>query len=127
MKNELKITFEGDYVLAIANGEKDFEFSTKLWTEVVQACRENSCLKVLGIANTTKPLRTMEAYQNAVLFRNLGLTHDFRIAWVELNEESFDSSYFAETVLVNRGMPVRLFTEESQAKEWLLGDSSNRT
>ena len=40
----------------------------------------------------------MEAYQMAELFRELGLTHEYRIAWVELNADSYDSTYFAETV-----------------------------
>ena len=124
VKTEIIITFEGDYVQAIANGDKDFEYSSKLWTEVVQACQDNNCLKVLGIANTRTPLQTMEAYKNADLFRELGLTHDYRIAWVELNPESYDALYFAETVLVNRGMPVRLFADEEQAKKWLLDDTA---
>ena len=123
MKNEIIITFEDDYVQAIANGEKDFEYATKLFTQIVQACEENDCKKVLGLADTTKPLRTMEAYQMAELFRELGLTHEYRIAWVELNADSYDSTYFAETVLVNRGMPVRLFPDEVQAKKWLLDDN----
>lgn len=124
MKNEIIITFEGDYVQAIANGEKDFDFATDLFTQIVQVCQDNDCKKVLGLANTSKPLRTMEAYQMAELFRQLGLTHDYQIAWVELNEDSYEAIYFAETVLVNRGLPVRLFKDESQAKKWLLDDSN---
>ena len=124
MKNEIIITYEGDYVQAIANGDKDFDYSKKLWTQIAQTCRDNNCFKVFGIGNTTKPLRTMEAYQNAELFRELGLTHEYRIAWVELNPDSYDSLYFAETVLVNRGMPVRLFIDESDAKKWLMNDDN---
>lgn len=126
MKNEIIITFEGDYVQAIANGEKNFEYATNLFTQIVQACQEHDCKKVLGLANTSKPLRTMEAYKVAELFRELGLNHEYRIAWVELNEDSYDTTYFAETVLVNRGMPVRLFANELQAKKWLLDDSDER-
>ena len=127
MKNEIVITFEGTHVQAIANGEKDFEYSTQLWTNIVQACHDNNCRKILGIANTTKPLRTMEAYQHADLFRELGLTHDYRIAWVELNPDAYETTYFVETVLVNRGFPGRLFEDEVQAKKWLLDDSDSCT
>ena len=125
MKNEIIITYEGDYVQVISNGDKNFENSKKLWTNVVKTCQENNCLKILGIANTGKTLKTMEAYQHAELFRELCLTHDYRIAWVELNPDAYDTTYFVETVLVNRDFPGRLFADESQAKTWLLDDSDD--
>ena len=56
MKNEIIITFEGDYVQAIANGEKNFAYATKLFAQIVQACKGNDCKKVLGLADTSKPL-----------------------------------------------------------------------
>ena len=120
MESEIAITFEGEYVKAVANGEKNFDFQTKLWTDIVEVCRENKCLKVLGVAYTTKPLRTMEAYKTAGLFRDIGVTHEYRISWVEKNSEWYDTPYFVETVLVNRGFTARLFPDEAQATEWLL-------
>ena len=124
MENEIVITFEGDYVKAVANGEKDFDYNTKLWTGIIAECRKNACLKVLGVAYTTRPLRTMEAYKTAELFRQLGVTHEFRIAWVEKNPETYDTPYFVETVLVNRGFTARLFDDEARAMDWLrAGDS----
>ena len=117
MKNEIVITFEGTHVQAIANGEKDFEYSTQLWTNIVQACHDNNCRKILGIANTTKPLRTMEAYQHADLFRELGLTHDYRIAWVELNPDAYETTYFVEPGMGNRAFHGRLFEDEVKAKK----------
>ena len=122
MENEIVITFEGDYVRAVANGEKDFDYNTKLWTGIVAACRENACLKVLGVAYTTRPLRTMEAYKSAEMFRRIGVTHEYRIAWVEKNPDEYDTPYFVETVLVNRGFTARLFSDEAQATDWLLSD-----
>ena len=127
MKKEIIITFEGAYVQVVANGDKDFEYATELWTSVVKACQQYDCLKILGISTTGKPLKTMEAYQHAELFRELGLTHDYRIAWVELNPDAYETTYFVETVLVNRGFPGRLFEDEVQAKKWLLDDSDSCT
>ena len=119
MNNEITISFEGDYVRAVANGEKNFDYQTELWTRIVATCRENECLNVLGVAYTTRPLRTMEAYKTAELFRQLGVTHEFRIAWIEKNPETYDTPYFVETVLVNRGFTARLFPDEAQALDWL--------
>lgn len=50
------------------------------------------------------------------------LTHDYRIAWVEHNEDAKDIVDFIETVLLNRGLPGRAFDSEEEAREWLLGD-----
>ena len=79
---------------------------------------------VLGLANTTKPLQTIEAYDHAKIFTQLGITQKYRIAWVELNPDAYDTTHFIETVLKNRGLPSHLFTDVSQAKEWLLGDGA---
>ena len=125
MDNEFIITFEGDYIKVHSNGDKDLEFSTRQWTAVVEACRAHDCFRVLGIGNTTKPQETMDGFEHARLWRELGIDSKYRIAWVELNPEAVDAVYFIETVLYNRGLRVRLFPTEDEAKDWLLsGDKS---
>ena len=54
------------------------------------------------------------------LFQRLGITHKYRIAWVELNPKTSATTPFIETVLSNRGFPGRLFSDASKAKKWLL-------
>ena len=41
------------------------------------------------------------------------------VAYVDVNAEG-DSMKFAETVAVNRGLPVRVFTSVGDAEQWLL-------
>ncbi len=124
LKNELKVTFEEKFVKVISNGEKNFAFSTRLWTEVSACCVANNCFKVLGIANTTTPLRTIEAFNHAQLFIDLDIDSRYRIAWVELNPEGRDTVNFIETVLFNRGLPGRIFSTASEAIAWLLEEGS---
>lgn len=121
MKNELKITFEGDYVQIISNGEKNYEFSKRVWSGAVVACEKHDCYDILGIADTTVPLTAWEGYEHADLFEQLGIDTRYRIAWVEKNAEAYQAVYFVETVLFNRGFPGRVFLDEAEAKEWLLG------
>jgi hypothetical protein len=116
MDNTLEITFQGDYIKVIADGEKDYRFQERLWNEVVAACRQHDCHKVLGIARTTKPLEALEGYELARIFRELEFTHEYRLAWVEHNEEAKDVVNFIETVLVNRGLPARRLTVSQ--KRW---------
>ncbi|MDJ0939376.1 MAG: hypothetical protein QNJ00_06400 [Woeseiaceae bacterium] len=123
MANNFSITFEGDHVKVISDGDKDLEYSTRLWTAVAATCDQNDCYRVLGIADTTSPLSIVEGYDHAELFRELGIVQNYRIAWVELNEEARSAPKFIETVLVNRGLPGRLFDSVIEAREWLMSDT----
>lgn len=122
MKNQIVITFEGDYIQALSNGEKDYEFASRLWSQTIKACRENDCFNILGIANTTAPVQTMEVYDHAELFQQLGITKKYRIAWVELDQEAYQTTHFIETILSNRGFPGRVFADVAKAKKWLIGE-----
>ena len=122
MRNEITITLEGDYVQVLADGEKDYEYAEKLWTAVVAFCQERDCYRILGIANTSSPMEAVDGYDHARLFRDLGISHEYRIAWVELRAHAKDMAAFIETVLVNRGLPGRLFSSVDEAKDWLLHD-----
>ncbi|MGI9204442.1 MAG: hypothetical protein ACR2Q3_10555 [Woeseiaceae bacterium] len=122
MLNDFEVTFEGDYVRVVSNGEKDLEFATKVWTEAVRVCEANQCYRVFGLASTTTPMEALDAYDHGRLFRDLGLDSRFRVAWVETNPEAVDITSFIETVLFNRGLPGKLFDNESEALDWLKSD-----
>ncbi len=80
MTNELIVTFEGRYVKVFSNGDKTIEFAMQLWSQVKVACIEHNCFYVLGIANTNNPLKTLEAFNHAKLFKDMGITLKYRIA-----------------------------------------------
>ena len=122
MAGNFSITFEGDHIKVISDGDKDLKFATELWSEVAKTCREHDCFKVLGIADTVTPMSTLDGYELAQVFRDLHIGASYLIAWVELNPDAKDAIYFIETVLSNRGLPGRLFTSASEATEWLLSD-----
>lgn len=119
-KNAFKVSFEGDYVRVLADGEKDMDFARRLWREVARVCEESGCYRVLGIANSTKPQGTSGAYEHAELFESLGFRNRIRVAWVERNPDAVEAVQFIETVLLNRYFPVRLFTDIAEAEAWLL-------
>ncbi len=121
MQNTLNISFEGDHILVIADGDKDYRYMDRLWREMAAACEQHDCFDVLGIANTSTPVEAVDGYDLPVLFRELNIDQRYRIAWVEKNEDSRDLITFLQTVLANRGLPGLLFETEEQAREWLLG------
>jgi hypothetical protein len=123
MEDQFEITYEGNCIKVQLQGNEDLGVASCLWPQILEACKDNDCFKVLGIAETTNPLGTMDAYNHAELFNKLGINHQYRIAWVELNPEAYEATQFAETVLKNRGLPGRLFADVSEAKQWLLNEA----
>jgi hypothetical protein len=49
-----------------------------------------------------------------------GWSRRFKLAIVDVNEDSRKDNLFTETVAVNRGYNVKIFDNENDAKEWLL-------
>jgi len=120
MHNKLEVTFEGDHIRVIADGDKDYHFLYRTWRDVTAACELHDCFNVLGIANTTTPVEAMEGYELATLFQEFNIDQRYRIAWVEADENARDVAKFAQTVLANRGLPGLLFETEAEARKWLL-------
>ncbi len=91
-----------------------------MWRRIVKTCESYDCFAVLGEQNMENPLEVIENYQIQDIFRKVGITSQYKIAWVDLNFKTLESTQFAETVLLNRGLVNgRLFTDVDKAKEWL--------
>jgi hypothetical protein len=67
----------------------------------------------------------LDGYRHADLFRKLRINRKYKIAWVELNDDAKDATYFVDTVLFNRGLPGRLFDTVLEASDWLLAEDNN--
>ena len=119
MRAEFSVTFEGDHVKVVSVGDKSMDVARRVWTEVAEVCQQHDCYHVLGLALSETPLSIVDGYSHAELFRELGITARYRIAWVEQDRSAREVIEFTETVLVNRGLPGRLFTTEEQALKWL--------
>jgi len=120
METEITVTFKNDYVEVITTGGHNLDIAREIWSKAIETCIANDCYKVLGIANTTKPITVLEAYDHDVLFRELGVDLKYRIAWVEMNPTVRENYKLAETVLKNNGLPGILFDDVDEAKKWLL-------
>jgi len=124
MENTVEVSFQGSHVLVIANGDKDYRYMEDLWREVARVCRQNRCYNVLGIADSRTPIEAVDGYELPRLFNELGIGDNYRIAWVEKNENARATIELVQTVLANRGLPGLLFETEAQAREWLLDTSA---
>jgi len=119
--NHITVSFEGDHVLVLTDGDKDYEFLEKLWSQVSRVCEKHQCFKVLGIANTSTPIEAVEAYELPRIFRERNVDDRYCIAWVEQSPEAVDTVSFVESILSNRDLPGRQFATAEEARAWLLG------
>lgn len=122
MRNKLEVTFEGDHIRVITDGDKDYRFMDRVWREIAAACEKHDCYNVLGIADTSTPVEAVDGYDLVALFGELNIGQNYRIAWVELDVDARDMTTFVQTVLANRGLPGLLFETEAEARKWLLED-----
>jgi hypothetical protein len=86
-------------------------------------CTKHDCYFVLGVSNAPGPMPTIDGYDHAELFQELGIDEKYRIAFAELNDDARDATRFVETVMINRGLPGRACCTEEEARQWLFSES----
>lgn len=120
MSVEITMALEDGYVLIHVTGVDSYEASLDGFGKLAAFCREHRCFRVLGVSHLTA-LETMEAYDHVQIFRRVGITPAYRIAWIEMNERAREVDEFIETVLSNRGYhQMKMFREIEVARAWLL-------
>ena len=121
MKNEISVVYDenNDLIHVISNGAKNINTARDLWEQVSALAEKTNCFKVLGVAYTEKNHSTLDGYNHAKLFQEIGIDYRYRIAWVETNPDVFDDVTFITTVLGNRGTQVQLFSDSHEAKKWI--------
>lgn len=123
MTYEMSVEFTGTHIEAHSRGEKSLKTAMQLWLEITRVCQEHNCYKILGIAESTRGMPTLDAVEHQNLFKDLDINHSYKVAWVELNPEEVPSIRFLETFIHNRGLiNARLFNNLDEAKGWLLDD-----
>jgi len=86
MQNRLEIIFEGNHILVIADGDKDYRYMDQLWRDVSAACEKHDCYNILGIAKSSTSIEAVDGYDLPSLFFEVSIDQRYRIAWVELAE-----------------------------------------
>ena len=93
--------------------------------QIVEACDKFECFNILVLAYLENSLSTMENFDLYEMFVEVGFSRKHRMAWVDQNPDTYDSTSFAETVLINRNIAARLFREVEDAKQWLLSNTTD--
>jgi len=120
MTYTLTIRQEPTYLHAIVTGQNSKENVMRYLEEILRECIARSCNKVLIEERLEGPrLRAFDVFDIAAQGSNNARATFSAIAYVDVNAES-DMLEFAETVAVNRALPVAVFSTVTQAEQWLL-------
>jgi len=117
---KLTIDKKATYLHAIITGQNKRENVVRYLAEVLLACEEANCFRVLIEECLEGPrLKTIDVFQVASEGSSRASGRFTAIAYVDINAEG-DLMHFGETVAVNRALPVRVFRTVAEAEEWLL-------
>jgi hypothetical protein len=119
MDKGFKVEFQGDHIRIDTVAERSIEYATALWTEVAGMCNKHDCFAVLAVSRAPNSMPIENGFDHADLFRDLGITTKYRIAFAELSDDAREATRFVETVLFNRGLPGKVFSTEEDARQWL--------
>jgi hypothetical protein len=117
----LEINEKATYLHAVVTGKNSKENVLNYLKEVLRECAARNISKVLIEERLEGPrLGTLDVFSVSSEGASKALGKLKAMAYVDINAEG-NLMKFAETVAVNRGLPVRVFSTVTEAEKWLLG------
>lgn len=119
MAYEIEFERRDTYIHATVTGSNSRETVTQYMDEVKAECNKRDCFRILIEEHLEGPrLETMDIFALITegSMRVLGLFEAMAYVDVQMG----DMGEFAETVAVNRGIPVAVFNSVANAEAWLV-------
>ena len=127
MTYNLTIEQKPEYLHAIVTGRNSKENVSGYLEEVLRECLARDCPRVLIEERLEGPrLRAFDVFQIASKGSGQAFGKLKAIAYVDVNSKG-GLMRFAETVAVNRSLPVRLFETIADAEKWLREEAREDT
>ena len=126
MSYEMTITQKPTYLHAIVTGQNSKENVAAYIKELQREMTGQSCCRLLIEERLEGPrLRAIDVFNIVSEASDLASRNFKAIAYVDVYAEG-SAMKFAETVAVNRGVSVQVFSSVSEAEKWLmdLGDAA---
>ncbi|MBZ0179072.1 MAG: hypothetical protein K8F36_07260 [Melioribacteraceae bacterium] len=119
MAIEFKYQIKDEIIFSTASGNvKEVEEVKAYGKSLIDLCKKNKLNKVISDERNVKySLSQIELYSLATYYREL-LNTVIKSAIV-CRDEEFDNTHFWETVSVNRGLNVKVFTDIKKARRWV--------
>jgi len=115
------------YLHAVVTGRNTRENVAEYLEEIRRECIARNCFRVLVEERLEGPrLGTMDVFQIVSEGSSKASGTYKAFAYVDVNAKG-ELMQFAETVAINRGVPVVVFPTVADAENWLLNDASGST
>ena len=126
MPYEVDIQLRENYVRVHVTGERRTGDAAveagQVGQRTVEFCRNAEVYRVLVVLNLSGRLSAIDSYEIVDQSKDYGWDHNYRLAFVDTNEDSADDVKFTETIAVNRAYAVKQFSGEAEALGWLLDE-----
>jgi len=120
MTYTLTVRQKPGYLHAVVTGLNTRENVTRYLEQLGAECSARNCFRVLVEERLEGPrLEAMEVFEIVSQGSERARGKIQAFAYVDVNAEG-DLMHFAETVALNRGLPVALFPTVTDAERWLL-------
>lgn len=127
MTYKLRLDQKPTYLHAIVTGRNSRQNVARYMEEILRECTARSCFRVLIEERLEGPrLGTMDVFHIASEGSSKARGKLEAIAYVDVNAES-DLMQFAQTVAVNRALPVAVFPTVADAEKYMLKNDRGGT
>lgn len=130
MSYQVQASMHGDILAVVLEGTFEFNELGDLLDGMFADCAKHQALRVLvDLRGLSGDPSTLERFGTGTLFaskymaaRVAGRIPTCRFAFVG-TPPLIEAKRFGETVAVNRGVPLRVFFDPTEARKWLLAES----
>jgi hypothetical protein len=124
---EYSISHDDSLVNVITQGFFDYLKAYEMWKAIVATCDKSGCFQVLGETQRAAPIPLIDAYEHVALIESVGVTPDYRIAWVAKDPPVLERLRLIESILRDRSLfNVSIFESKADATRWLNASSQPR-
>jgi hypothetical protein len=108
------------YLYAIVSGKDSMEASLGYWQEILDASKRLDYQKILIEEDLVGSPSTLDYFEFGKSLANMAQGRLLKIAFVDRHAKHTLNNKFAETVVTNRGVSVKLCKNIAEAEDWLL-------
>jgi hypothetical protein len=120
MPYQIHFDEDSQYIMVIVTEQLELHLMEQMAKDVAKIVQETGVRVVLNdLRNAKPPESTLDVYNMPKMAQRAGVSQFCKRALVVGNKGT--DFHFLETVFINQGHQVRMFTEIEDAKKWLLG------
>ena len=123
MSYDLKFAVEDKLLRVEIQGNRDdgdlVSNAKAAWSKVATVCSENNLSRILIVSHAQGDYSTFKAYKINSTLAECGVRPSWKIAFVNVDKDSYQGIEFGETVAVNFGFTIKIFSTEDAARAWL--------